>query len=326
MANLVKRALGAVQFAAGTRQLLDIDRDGVLHQINLDISFSITGVAATAGPLNECLARVITRCELIINGQDTVWNLSGELMASRARYEYSAMPYGFDSTVVVGAATTAYRIVLPMLFTLPRGRRPDDTSVDCRQFRQVTLAITWQAQGLGDFFTTPGVAATYQSLICNVEGIYSVQVDAAKSYLIRAIDQVYQDVPNTNANLPVLQDRGDLYYRGFHLVSTAAELAVNNIINNIRLEAGSFVFANRSQVFQAADLIREYGLPLSTTYMPVPSGVYRIDPIIWGEGGTMIAMALLTADLYLKFDVTKQAGTNTIKISREVVRQPRVSG
>lgn len=316
--SYIQRSLGTITYQEGTRQTLLLDRDGVMLELKARIRFTVTnGATGPVGPLWQTLARIIRRLEIVLDGQDTLVSISGAGLASRAHIEAGVEAYGMTDTVVLtNSAVTAYDIVLSLPFFLPRGRRPDDTALDLRRVNQAVLAITWG--GPSDLFTTVNAAAI-SAVTCGIDAVYMVNVDPQAQFLGRSLDTVIQDIAATNANLGVLMDRGhDIFYRGFHIAALDDGVASNSIINNIRLESGSFVFTNREGAIIRSMLRSQYGL--ST----LPTGVYMIDTSHFGEGKSLINTGALATDLYLRFDVTKPAGVITLEIFREALRPIRV--
>jgi hypothetical protein len=319
----VRRRLPSVQYQAGVRNTVTLDRDGVLSQLNFVLRFRIAnGATAPIGPLWNALSRLLRRVEVVIDGQDTVMSINGPHMASRALLEFGARPLGMEATVVLTAsATTDYTVVLPLPMYLPRGRRPDDTSLDLRKVNQAIVAVTWG--DISDIFATPGATAALSNVSLNLEGEYLVNPAADALFMARSLD--IQDVTNpaSNANLQALIDRGsDMFWRSFHIVTTRNNVAVGNIItNDIRLTAGAFTYANREAVAIQGASQRNASLPLTEFGGdPVP---YRVDLAHLGQGTTYINAAGLTGDLYLVFGTTFTSGTEIISISREALRPLR---
>ena len=314
----IQRALGTITYQEGTRQTLLLDRDGVMLELKLRVRYTITNTATSpVTPLWQALARIIRRLEIVLDGQDTLVSISGAGLASRCHIESGVEAYGMTDTVVLTAnAVTAYDIVLSLPFFLPRSRRPDDTALDLRRVNQAVLAITWG--GTTDIFTTAN-SATISAVTCGIDGVYMVNVPSEAAFLGRSLDTIIQDIAATNSNLGVLMDRGhDIYYRGFHIAALDDGAPSNAIINNIRLESGSFVFTNREGPIIRSMLRSMYGLPT------LPTGLYPVDTSHFGEGKSLINTGALATDLYFRFDVTKPAGVVTLEIFREALRPIRV--
>lgn len=315
------RKLGTVPYVSGSRETLEIDRAGVLATLWLRFDFTVTnGSSAAVGLFFQALSRLLQRIEIIVGGRDTVWSVSGPMLSALLLYENGRPAFGMDSTVVLTGSSTAttYNVVIPLRFTLPNSRRPDDTALDIRGDRvsQASIHVTWGPSDASDFYGTPNGAAI-SAVKLNVEGEYILDVPAERQFLVRSIDQVRRDVTGNNDNFDLILDRGTgLYYRGFLIAALADKVGSDAIINNARLEAGSFVFRNQHPRTVRAMNQERSGL----TTAELLAGVLHLDATWLGQGTTMINTSLLTSDLKFIFDVTKTGTTCVIDVLREMVR------
>lgn len=314
------RKLGTIDFAETQRKTLSIDRDGVAMQFNLELEFTITNSATPAvAPKWEALGALIKRLEIIMGGRDTVVSIDGPGLIARARYEFGQAPLGVDDTVVLaGSAATTYKVVIPVIFWSPRGRRPDDTALDLRRVRQATLAITWG--DIDDFYGTPN-AATISAVTCTVEAHYMLDVPADSVYLVRQLSTIEEEVTASNSGLTILVDGiTGLMLRSVMVVGTVDDVANDTILDDgsLRLESGSFVFANQDGPMLQGDNVLQFATAKQT-------GVYFQNMLKFGEAAHLINTANLTANLNGIFDVTKQAGTNKLKLYLESWRPLKVA-
>lgn len=312
-----RRKLNAMDYVSGGRKSVEIDRAGVLLGINAKLTFTVTnGSSAAVGPLFQTLARLIQRMEIIVGGRDTVWSVSGTSLAVMAALANGYPAYGMDSTVVLTGSSTAttYTIVLPIDFTLPNSRRPDDTALDLRRVSQATMAVTWGPSTAADFYTTPNSAAI-SGVSLELEGEYLLGVPAETAYLVRAIDETSEDITATNNRYEFIMDRGTgLFYRSFTLITTDALIGADDVINDVTLQAGSFTFVHTDPIQIKAANKRNLKLESLIT------GVYYIDESLFGQGVTWLNTGLLTSDLKFLLDVTMGGGTTTVKAIREAIR------
>lgn len=323
MPTLHNRKIGNVVYTGGGRQTLELDRDGILLDLDLRLRFTVTNaVTGPVGPLFQTLARLFKRIEIIAGGRDTVWSVNGVDLAARIQYEESAVAYGMDDTVVLtNSAVTTYDVVLPMSFTLPRARRPDDTGLDTRGLSTLTLAITWG--GIEDLFATPN-NAVISDVTCSVEGNHLLDVPDEQAYLVRAVDTVERELTGTSDNFDIIMDRGTgLLYRSFLIATVADSVGVNTILDpgSIRLEAGSFIYQNRSGVHVRAMNRTRY----SQQTPGLIDGVYFIPVTFAGQLTTAIDTSNLGSDLKLILDAVKVSGSNFIRVNREAVRPLKVA-
>jgi len=313
----VKRKLGSIPFVSGGQQAFEIAREGVLLTLWLRLQFTITnGGTGPVGPLFMTLARLLKRLEITVGGRDTVMNVTGPLLAARVYCERGLHASGMADTVVLtNSAATVYDVSIPIDFTLPNGRRQDDTGLDTRGLNQLTLMLTWGT--VSDFFTTLN-AATVGTVTCNVEGEYLLNVPADKPFLVRSLDTVERELTGSTDTFELVMDRGTgLVYRTFMVCTTADNIGVNTILNtatgSIRLECGSFVDILRDPVLvQAENRLAMTAAPLT--------GVYYIDPMHDGQLVTALDTTNIPTDLVMKFSATKVTGTNFITVQREAVR------
>ena len=320
---MVRRRLASPLYAAGVRQTVQLDRDGVLLAVAIRVQYRVTnGASAAVGPLWSTLARILRRVEIVVNGQDTVMNVNGAHLASRQLVESGQRPLGMDAAVILTAsAATDYDVTIRVPFVLPTGaQRRDDTALDLRGVQQAILAITWGDSS--DLFTTPNNAAI-SNVQVEITGHYLVNARPEMRFLVRALDIQEQDNTTTNANLAILLDRGsDLFWRSLHIATLRNNVAVQNILTgDVRWSAGSFIYDNRSAREILADTIYESTLPYSE--FVAADQVYRLGRDFYGSIATLINGSALSGDLFLTLGTTYTSGTERISISREFLRPLR---
>jgi hypothetical protein len=87
------------------------------------------------------------------------------------------------------------------------------------------------------------------------------------------------------------------------------------------LQAGSFIYDNRSARETLADTIFESRLPYSE--YPAADQVYRLNRDFYGSIATLINGGALSGDLFMLLGTTYTSGTERISISREFIRPLR---
>lgn len=321
--SIVRRRLASPLYAAGVRQTVQLDRDGVMLGIAVRVAYRVTnGGTGPVNPLWGTLARILRRVEIVVNGQDTVMNINGAHLASRQLLESGQRPLGMEATVVTTAsAATDYDITIRVPFVLPQGsQRRDDTALDLRGVQQAILAITWG--DASDLFGTVNGAAV-SNVTVEVTGHYLVNASPQQRFLVRALDIQEQDNTTTNANLSISLDRGsDLFWRNLHIATLRNNISVQNILTgDIRWQAGSFIYDNRSAREILADTIYESTIPYSE--FPAADQVYRLGRDFYGSIATLINGGALSGDLFLILGTTYTSGTERISISREFIRPLR---
>ena len=314
------RKLGSIIYTNGGRATLDLQTGDVLSELQFRLRYTITngGVAAVA-PLKQTLARLIRRLEVIIAGRDTVVSIGGATLAAMQAYYTGIVPYGMDAAVPLGnGVVTAFDTVLTLPFTLQHAVRPDDAALDLRGVSQATIAVTWGPSDCSDIFGTPNGAAV--SLVtCDVEGRYIPNAGLGADgkplpYLVRTLDTADYDIPATSNAFGVVADiRTGLYIRNLFIETEVAKVGADNVLNSLQLVSGQTVFRQSDAVQIKAENRRLF------KFAPTAGDYMFFQPWLM-QGTTMINMRDLPADLRFVADVTKQAGTNTFRVTREAVR------
>lgn len=322
MPNLLthQKPLGSIDYSSGGRHTLEIPRDGILVQTNIRLQFTVTNSATPAvGPLWEALARLISRCEFIVNGRDTVISMDGPGLVARARYEFDSRPYGSDDTVILtGSAATVYDVIIPIAHFLPGSINPMICALPAERLGQLTLALTWAASDCSDFYTTPN-AAVISAVTCTIEGEYLLNADPTQVYFARVLDQHEETVTATTANMQITVDTGTgLLYRTLMTVATADAIASDGIINELELSSGTTVFQKRKSAFIQAGNRHDY-LSGSDAHQ---TGVYHLSTEKMGNPSMWLntSREVMRSDLKLIADVTDGGGVDLVTIYREMVR------
>jgi len=312
--------IGEIKYTSQSRQTLEIDRTGVLTYLKVQVDFTVTsGTTGPSTPLFLTLARLLERVEVVINGRDTTYNMTGAYLAARAIYEQGKSPYGLTATVVTTGSTTVtnYSVVIPIPFTLPRSANPLLCALPAERLGQISLAVTWGNSDASGLFATPNSAAV-SAVTCKVEAEYLLGASPDQVFLARVLDMQTEEVTATTSNKQVVIDTGTgLRYRSLYLISTRDNVAVNDIINEINFESGTQVFQKRSNVFLQAENQRIFQQDAPQT------GVYALTTEMFGLSEMWLNSSrdVLPADLRLTLDVTKGSGTTqNIDILRESVR------
>lgn len=311
--------MGTVEYAAGQKKTFEVQRDGVLLQLNLRARYTVTaGTNAMVGAKYQTIARILRRVEVKI-GNDTIVSQSGEELAARALYESGVVPDGMeDAFVLTGSATvTAYDVTIPLPFYLPRSADPFATAADLRGQTQVTLEVTW-ANGAADLVTTVESAAL-SAVTLDLEGIYALlgpnDAWAKRTFLIRELSSIQKDFTASSTAMGITIDgKTNVAVRSVGIAMLDGLVGTNADLNTLRIESGAFKWQElRAGAIQAENK-RAYAVGILT-------GWYYV-PFVFGG---MDAMAIntspnvLTADLQAVFDVNS-ATAGQVLMSVEKVR------
>lgn len=301
----IDRKLGIIPYQAGTSQQLRLDADGLLSALKLRLRYRVTGGGSNAvGAKAYALFRILRRVELLVNSVRTVLSTSGLHLAVRQHRETGIRPAGSDATVVLTSATaTDYDVTLLIPMYLPRAVSPWDTGLDMRRVQQAVLQVAWG--DASDIFVTPN-GAVVSNVQLDIEGLFKHNAEGTPA-LCRELVEMTPDVLATNADFGVMIDRGAYYMRSINILAISDGVLVNTMLDNgnIALKSGPFPFVDRAGASVRYDQAHQYGMPLAERI----AGLYPLEFPLLGESSTMINMGGLSADMYLRFNVTK-AGTN----------------
>lgn len=311
--------LGSLTYRSAQRETLEIPRTGVLHSLDIRVRFTVTsGSSAMVGPLFNTLSRIIRRLEITVNGSDTVINTTGPMLEAMARLDNQIAPLGTDDAfVLTGSSTaTAYDIVLHVPFYMPNHRIPDDTGLPTKSFRDVTLAVTWAADDVSDFVTTPN-SAVMSGVTCTIHGEFHNNVPADKTYRARGLSLIDDSLSATQSDwaIEIASAGSQMLLRRLFLTTL-----VNSVGSDAILAAGSMKLEAVPVIAQIMDGPVCKAINRRRYKVDPQTGVYCLDTELFGEGVDMIDVRALDSDLNLVFDATKQSGTNDFKIQREVMR------
>jgi len=164
MANDIKRTLSDLVFAgAGAQSLLDLPRDSVMKELELELTLRLaTGAAAGVGTLSEGgILSAIRRIEIVADGALSIWNvdpvslwiLNGLWNGAWSQRDALAIP--------APAGSNTLQASLECPFALPFSENPNVTLLNAQALSSLQLRITWGA--IGDLTQTPNdttIAAT----------------------------------------------------------------------------------------------------------------------------------------------------------------------
>jgi hypothetical protein len=317
------RKIGTITYGAGQTNSLLIDRDGVVAEyfIRLRYTLTIGGGGNAVGPFFQTLARPIQRLTVQIGGRDTVVDLSGEMLALRALFDYGTPAQGMsDSVVLTAGSATAYDIILPLARFMPRGRRPDDCGDDLRNTSQATIAITWGPGTGADQFTTPQSGTAMSSVSCDIYANYLV-ADRSVPFngMVRDLREVVAQPQASNTSYATIIDSRSGYFISSILVATLDDsIGSNAILNNLQVVQGSWTWLDLQAAMLRGRNKVQYSLESLAT------GAYAWDARMFGEFTQMVNTDpnKVSADLQLVQDITFASSVTTLKYSIESMRPP----
>lgn len=322
-----RRRLGQFAAVAG-RQAMNIDLVGPMTKLCLRVQYTHTGGAATAGALFQQNARLLQKVEVIVQGRDTVFNITPALYAARRLYENDGVPMrGMETVLNPGnGLVTNVDLTIPLHFDLVRGRKRDDAALDLRGLTLAQLAVTFGT--VADLWTTPSTA-TITNLVCSVEGEYILNTDPSKDqYITRSIDELLYPITGSSNNFAFDVDaRTGLAIRTLPLFFLTGNIGDDALCpvgganpGWIQLVAGSRQFVNTEAGFLKADVRDEMRIPAAQELV----GVDFLDVLYAGALSTSIPTGRLDANLKFILNTTFTAGNSQVVVQRESTRPLKI--
>lgn len=304
-----ERNLDRIDFVADAQRTLDLPRNNVIRGLYLRLTGRVTTTAtAPVGLRSHAEHRLIRRIEIVANGKDTI---------KSHPFLFSKMLTNFDfgtpseiATIGVTVSTNFDFIATAFVpFAFTRAKRPVDGALDARRLQTLDLRVTFG--NINDVYATPN-GATITNTVLNVVTHEYINAPVDFQAFLNKHSTIEREVTATTASL---QERlpVDRIYRRFFLYSEEGMVARNDIINNITLQSGSFVFKSlESRILQSQMKVQ------SANELIIP-GLYVIEAITDGRIVESInTMGMSSLEFVL--NVTRQTpGVNTILIVPEVV-------
>lgn len=267
---------------------IDVSRGTLIRELLLRLQMTPTSTAANNAAANIQWGGpwgVIRRLEVILNGSDTILNLTGPDL-TRLHYFLFGEAAEVPDTLGDGAtANPPLDVFLIVPFWMPRAAKPLDTALDTRRLSSLEVRVTWGTFTDVIFAATAWTAEPVltASFLRSSGGIpANTRFAEWRRFIITA------DITSSNAaqriNLPVGQ-----VYRGLllniHNSSTIGDANQGGAINRLKVKSGPTVFADLT-----GEALREWSLQRY--------GIHRDSlPDVYSDGDNK----LLTDWYYLDF-------------------------
>lgn len=312
--------IGDITFAANQLKKLDLDKDGILRQLDLRFRYTVTnGASSPTTALFNALATLADRIFVDV-GRDQPVAISGRMLAALNRIESGVRSDGMEDTVVTTAtAATAYDVTLSVHCDAPRSARPQDCGLDLRNKPSATVGVQWADSGCSKMFLQPSAAAI-SAVTCTVTGHYDQlgQGEDPGTLFVREIRE-QEFIPTATGKFPMLMDgRTGVAYMATLLRVLDDDEADNTQVASamVKVEAGARTFFKARWPAQQAWNKRQCGLVDG-----IQSGELWIDHRRAGSLAQGIATGNLPADLKINIeDFTVESGTNKILAVSEIWR------
>lgn len=309
---------------SGQKQIVQLNK-GLLYRA---LMLRLTGAATTTIANNTAALTslgdewgVIKKVEIIANGSDVLFSMSGNDLWWYNRLWYDTFPH-VTPTIGDGAtANPAFDSTLIIPFWSPRSSKKIDTALFSGEFSDFRLEITWGT------FTDINSAATAFTTNPVVEVGSTEQEPSVLPPVLRRIIKYVQQPAGANAAFRIPLDVGPMY-RGFliNTTNTAGTTESAAQFSNVKLVSGSTVYADISEPMlqQSGNLL--YGIPFGiekTTagiaYQTTPristsssqAAWYNFDLVQDGYLTEAINTSSLS-ELYLEFNVTGACTINVL--------------
>lgn len=239
--------VGNVPQQDNTTQQLDMPRAAVYREIVLHLTGAPTLTGANNTAANSARMEAwsfIKNIQIIVNGQDTIRQFTGDELAVLNYFLYRVAPkrettFGDGST-----ANPSFDRVLRIPFWMPGVSHPDYTLLDARRLSSLTLQIQFgtytDVNSAATGWTTAPVLEVFYEYIMPRQG---QQFGPYATW--RQFDQSYPYAANQNGaviTLPVGQ-----LYRGFLLNSNVGGTDTTGILKEFRWKTGSTTYADLTE-------------------------------------------------------------------------------
>lgn len=298
------RKLGTIDYVANKLKSLEngLPRNYEYYRLWLRLSVDITIITAVTTAYTEAFWKLLKRVEVIANGNVVIKSIDGPALGRMAQFLGESLP-NYSAVPTAVAANQTFTAMLPIDFAMPRAVKPVDTLLNSPLFSSLDLNVLWGSTS--DLYSAAAANATINSASLK---IHSLEEVSAQVYggLIHKVHTLEKEVTasTTEFTIPL---NGVTRYRGFLINADVDGNPNGSVINSIQLKDGQ----NIMRQIDFADLqdMNKDDFKLSS----IPTGWAFID--LCPDG--MMTQALDSAgmnDLKLLFSVTKQAGTNKIRV------------
>lgn len=296
---------------------LDIPRKELLREILLRLYININITTLGSPVLHAHVpAKWLKRIELIADGRDTIKSINMQALMLKNFFNFTTYPRRTVPTLAVGDNKFYQTVLLPL--NLPRAVREIDTLVNTGRLSTFILQATFG--GKADGFITAPTTYTMANAEIEVHLHEAININVPQEKLNFSVFKemtLEKEVTQTQNEFQILLPVGNVY-RGFLIEAEINGAPADNVINEIQIRSGTTVFYKGR--FLA---IREMNALKHKMETQSFTGYAYID--FCPEGRMVDALdASKLSMLEAIFDVTKQTGTNNIRIYPDELIIPSV--
>jgi len=232
-----------VQFSTNNKITEDLSRGMIIRELYLNLTGAATVAGAAALPANVqrgdewgCVKRI----DIVANGTDVIRSISGNALRWLNLFQYGRFPRVTPALIDGATANGAFDSTLLIPFWMPKAVRPIDTALDSRELSDLTIEITWGT------FTDINSAASAWTTEPQID-VYALESFGVKGPFSQSrVYTLEQEITATNARFQTRLQVGPMY-RGFLINTTDADVDQGDILNNLKLQSGTTVFADLSE-------------------------------------------------------------------------------
>ena len=315
--NLIRRKLPTVEYAANSVKTVDIPRDYGILSLMLHLSGTLNIATAAAVALYaDTPWSLIEEVSVVLDGKDTIKSLPFKAIEQKTLLDYGSPP-----TEVVNGITVAahpFEAFGVLQFQMKGSATPWVTMLYAFAHRTAQLLVRWND---GTKMVDPDATTVLSFTVAPTLKVVAMEASNLPDdiFLSETLTlwerQISLPVTATTTKLQQRLAGGNLY-RNIHILATvnadagAGPAGNDSVINSVTLRRGTEVLENIDRDSLAAFNKSQYGLESNRTgWLTIPRELY-------GLKETQLDSAVFS-DLFLEFDVTKQAGTNTLEIFPE---------
>lgn len=302
-----------IEYSANNKVGESLSRGLISRHLTLQLEGAPTLTALNNSAANTLKAEewgVVSRIDVIANGSDVIFSMSGEQLWWLNYFVFGAVP---PVTAAIGDGATAdppfdSSLILP--FWMPRSLRPFDTALDSRVLSDLKVEVTWgthtSINSAATGFTTD------PTLKVNTLGSFNAPAAAFSQWRRFIIEQT---ISAANSALRVQLPVGAIY-RGFLLNTVSDSVDVGTMLDNFKLKSGTTVFADIDAEVLAVESRLMNGIPLTAARRSSSSSVngwYYYDHVTDGrltEGIDTLGFS----EIELELNVANPGAADTIFI------------
>lgn len=272
MAQFVEyREDGTVPYRANNPETLDLSRGTLCREMLLRLTMQPTATAGQNAAANVQWGGpwgVIRRLEIVLNGSDSILNLTGADLSRLAWHQLGIAPDVPDTLGDGATANPALDVSLIVPFWMPRAAKPMDTVLDTRRLASYSIRVTW---GTFTDVISAATAWTAEPVLTVQQLRSSGEIAADARFTEWRRFAIVQDATVTNPQLRVQLPTG-FVYRGFAVnlydTSLPGDSATPANLKRIRVKSGSTTFADLSAQALQAWYRQRYGIPFDAAAIP----------------------------------------------------------